>query len=241
MTEKLETKPTRRLTPNAALMKMLAGFLVASFLMAAVLFGAAGRFNWALGWIFLAIWSIPKLIFIILLRWSDPDLMVERVTRHANTQRYDRLILPVYYGMSFSAILAGALDGGRFHWSGEMPAAPIVVSYLINLGGNILAAWAVNSNPFFSAESRLQTDRDQKVTNRGPYRFIRHPAYLAAILLWPAVGPMLGSWWAVIPGALASLLMLIRTACEDRMLQVELPGYPEYAGEVRYRLIPGIW
>jgi protein-S-isoprenylcysteine O-methyltransferase Ste14 len=52
---------------------------------------------------------------------------------------------------------------------------------------------------------------------------------------------MLESWWALIPGFLASLMMLIRTVYEDRMLKAELPGYAGYARQVRYRLIPGIW
>jgi protein-S-isoprenylcysteine O-methyltransferase Ste14 len=52
---------------------------------------------------------------------------------------------------------------------------------------------------------------------------------------------MLGSWWAVLPGALAALTMFIRTVYEDRMLHVELPGYADYARQVRYRLLPGIW
>jgi len=107
--------------------------------------------------------------------------------------------------------------------------------------GNSLAGWAVNSNPFFSAESRLQTDRAQKVASTGPYRFIRHPAYSAAFLLWITTGLMLESWWALIPGFLAGLMMVIRTVLEDRMLHNELPGYAGYAQQVRYRLIPGIW
>jgi protein-S-isoprenylcysteine O-methyltransferase Ste14 len=79
------------------------------------------------------------------------------------------------------------------------------------------------------------------VTRRGPYRYVRHPAYLAAILLWPVTGPMLESWWAVVPGLLAALMMLLRTVSEDLMLQKELPGYTEYAQTVRYRLFPKIW
>jgi protein-S-isoprenylcysteine O-methyltransferase Ste14 len=35
--------------------------------------------------------------------------------------------------------------------------------------------------------------------------------------------------------------MAIRTVYEDRMLNAELPGYADYARQVRYRLIPGIW
>jgi len=52
---------------------------------------------------------------------------------------------------------------------------------------------------------------------------------------------MLESWWAVMPGFLAGLMMVIRTVYEDRMLNAELPDYAEYAQQVRYRLLPGIW
>ena len=44
-----------------------------------------------------------------------------------------------------------------------------------------------------------------------------------------------------IPGIIAALMMSIRTIYEDRMLQVELDGYTEYAEEVRYELIPSTW
>jgi protein-S-isoprenylcysteine O-methyltransferase Ste14 len=52
---------------------------------------------------------------------------------------------------------------------------------------------------------------------------------------------MLGSWWAVIPGLMTAMMMVIRTALEDRMLKAELPGYSTYVENVHYRLIPGIW
>jgi protein-S-isoprenylcysteine O-methyltransferase Ste14 len=109
------------------------------------------------------------------------------------------------------------------------------------LFGNGLASWAVSANPFFSSESRLQVDRNQSVTRTGPYRFVRHPAYLVTILIWPVTGPMLESWVAVIPGLLAALMMFIRTAYEDHMLHAELSGYSEYTRQVGYRLFPGIW
>ncbi len=229
------------ITPNIAALKMLVRFLATLLLSAALLFGGAGRLDWTLGWIFVTAWIIPKLVFLVLLRWRDPDLLVERATRHENTQPYDRLILPIYFVFAFGTFVVASLDGGRFGWSGELPIALIIVAYIIYLLGNSLAGWAINSNPFFSSESRLQMDRNQKVASNGPYRFIRHPAYSAAFLLWITTGPMLASWWAIIPGFLAGLMMIIRTVYEDRVLIAELPGYAEYAQQVRYRLIPGIW
>ena len=52
---------------------------------------------------------------------------------------------------------------------------------------------------------------------------------------------LLGSPWALTPGGLGALLLILRTGIEDRTLLEELDGYKEYAQLVRYRLLPGIW
>lgn len=233
--------PSTTASLNQATFKMVVGFFMSLLLTAGLLFGGAGRLNWPLGWIFITAWTVPKLVFYILLRWRDPDLLVERATSHPNTPRYDRIILPIYFVLAFGTFLIASLDGGRFHWSGELPIGLMVVAYLIYLLGNGLAGWAVNTNPFHSAESRPQADRGQHVISCGSYHFIRHPSYLATVLLWPVTGLMLSSWWAVLPGLLTACTMILRTRYEDRMLHAELPGYPDYARRVRYRLIPGLW
>ncbi len=234
-------KPTFNITPNTALLRGITNVLVSLILIAVLLFAGAGRLDWGSGWLFIGVWGLLKLSLIFLLRWRDPDLLVERATRHENTQHYDRVIVPVYSVLSFGAILVAGIDSGRFGWSGQISSGLIILAYIIYILGNGLSAWAVTSNPFFSAESRLQTDRNQKVTRTGPYRFVRHPAYLALIVLWSVTGILLGSWWAVIPGLVSALLIFIRTVFEDRMLHTELPGYADYARQVRFRLFPGIW
>lgn len=223
------------------MLKTLTGILASSLIIAALVFVGAGRLNWGLGWLFVVVWGVLKVAFILLLRWRDPNLLVERATRHENTQPYDRWVLPIYLAFSFGVILVASLDGGRFRWSGDLPPALILAAYVVYLFSNGLASWAAGSNPYFSSESRLQADRDQTVTRGGPYRFVRHPAYLSAVLTWPITGLLLESWWAAIPGLLAALMMFVRTIYEDRMLLAKLPGYAEYAQQVRYRLFPGIW
>jgi protein-S-isoprenylcysteine O-methyltransferase Ste14 len=66
----------------------------------------------------------------------------------------------------------------------------------------------------------------------GPVHILGYNAGTALMLL---------SWWAFIPVALAALVLIVRTALEDKMLLSELPGYADYAQEVRFRLVPGIW
>jgi protein-S-isoprenylcysteine O-methyltransferase Ste14 len=58
------------------------------------------------------------------------------------------------------------------------------------------------------------------------------------LLLAPLV---LASWWALILSGLNAILLVLRTTLEDRTLQAELTGYADYAHQVPYRLLPGIW
>ena len=68
-----------------------------------------------------------------------------------------------------------------------------------------------------------------------------HPGYAAALALFFGMALALGSLWALLPAALASALLVLRTSWEDRLLQAELSGYADYAGRVRWRLLPGLW
>ncbi len=75
----------------------------------------------------------------------------------------------------------------------------------------------------------------------GPYRIVRHPGYAGGVLPPFAMALALDSVWVLIPAVAAVVVAVVRTTLEDRTLQEELPGYREYAGRVRYRLIPGIY
>ena len=75
----------------------------------------------------------------------------------------------------------------------------------------------------------------------GPYRWLRHPGYAGALVAYLATPFFLDSAWAFLPTLFVMAVLVVRTALEDRTLQAELAGYREYAGQVRYRLLPGVW
>ena len=79
----------------------------------------------------------------------------------------------------------------------------------------------------------VSKDREKRTCRAGP-----EGGYLGFDLSSPLA---LGSLWALIPGALAACLFVLRTALEGRTLQEELDGYRDYSGQVRYRLLPGVW
>jgi protein-S-isoprenylcysteine O-methyltransferase Ste14 len=51
----------------------------------------------------------------------------------------------------------------------------------------------------------------------------------------------LGSRYALLVSVFLTALLILRTYLEDRTLHIELDGYPEYAKQTRYLLVPGIW
>ena len=129
----------------------------------------------------------------------------------------------------------------RYRWSSGIGPVMQIAAMLIVIAGYALVVWATGVNAFFSQVVRIQSERGHTVVSSGPYRNVRHPAYVGMLLVVLGAPIMLGSWWALIPGAISAVLMIVRTALEDRTLQAELPGYHDFAQHTRYRLLPGVW
>jgi protein-S-isoprenylcysteine O-methyltransferase Ste14 len=78
------------------------------------------------------------------------------------------------------------------------------------------------------------------VVVRGPYRLVRHPAYLGELVMVIscfAAGP---THLGLLPLAFAVPLVVLRIGAEERALG-SLPEYRAYAERVRWRLVPGVW
>lgn len=198
-------------------------------------------------------WDLPTVwaligvyIGFLLVAWltifrKDPDLLRERQQSGPGAKRWDRIWLTIYSMFLLSTLVVAILDVGRFHWSDTVPIWLQVAGFVGFAASLIFAGWAMAENTFFSEVVRIQHDRGHRVVATGPYRCVRHPGYLGNIIAWPCTALAIGSWLALLPAAVVVVLYVIRTALEDRTLQAELAGYVEYAQQVRYRLVPGIW
>ena len=129
----------------------------------------------------------------------------------------------------------------RWGWGPTVDRSWQLAGFILTVFGHVIVVWAMSANAFFSAQVRIQTERGHTVANTGPYKLIRHPGYIGAMIFSLGIPLMLGSWWAVIPGVFSVILYIVRTALEDRTLLDELPGYVDYAQSVKFRLIPGVW
>lgn len=96
-------------------------------------------------------------------------------------------------------------------------------------------------NAKFATVVRVGDEGSHPVATDGPYRIVRHPGYLGAVLQSIGTPLILGSWWALIAGGLAIIFLIVRTALEDKTLQEELPGYEKLVAQTKYRLFPGVW
>lgn len=126
----------------------------------------------------------------------------------------------------------------RFGWS-DVPAWVIAVASAVFVIAYVLYAEVMRENAYLSRNVEIQ--KDQKVIDTGLYGIVRHPMYMATILLYLAMPLVLGSWFSLIAFAFYPIIIIIRIINEEKVLEAGLEGYTEYKKKVKYRILPFIW
>lgn len=94
-------------------------------------------------------------------------------------------------------------------------------------GAQVLRYWSIASlGPSWNA--RAVVDSRQPCVATGPYRWIRHPNYLAVLIEFSAVPWALGAWRSWILLNLVHLPVLLRRIRDEEQLLAEIPGYREH-------------
>jgi protein-S-isoprenylcysteine O-methyltransferase Ste14 len=215
--------------------------IIGSLFTAAILFGAAGRLDWVMGWVLIGVYVIWTGATALTVIPTNPEMLAERTGPKEGTKGWDMVIMSVVGVAEMVKYIVAGLDV-RWGWSPQMPLALQLAGVVVAvLGYDVILVWSMAANAFFSQTVRIQEDRGHTVVTGGPYRYVRHPGYVGSILFQIATPFILGSVWTFIPSGLVVCLTVVRTALEDRTLREELPGYAEYAQQTRYRLLPGVW
>jgi protein-S-isoprenylcysteine O-methyltransferase Ste14 len=209
------------------------------FVVAGLLFVLARHLDWTLGWIYVGIIFVTSTINLACLwRWN-PGLIRRRIGFRRGTKTWDVVWLALFTAVMIAIYVIAVREGRDDVW--KPPGAAWLAGLAIFVPGWALIIWSMVVNPFFEKTVRIQTDRGHRVIDSGPYAYVRHPGYVG-FAGWILSTPLLlSSASAFVPALLAVILLVIRTALEDRTLRAELPGYAEYTDRVRFRLIPGIW
>jgi protein-S-isoprenylcysteine O-methyltransferase Ste14 len=213
-----------------------------------ILFLSSGQLDWPMAWVYLVVFAACVLYMGRYLARSKPGLLVERakIAPQQDVAPWDKLVSTLIRISMLLMLLVSGLDR-RFGWTGQVlpgERIPFIVQLLALVGGflgYLLILWALASNDFAATYVRIQDDRGHAVVTSGPYRYVRHPFYVGVITFVFAAPLALGSLWALLVGAFITSLFVLRTGLEDRKLTDELDGYRQYAAQVRYRLLPGVW
>ncbi|MBM4466806.1 MAG: isoprenylcysteine carboxylmethyltransferase family protein [Chloroflexi bacterium] len=224
------------------LLKRIVQVLVVVAAQAAMLFLSSWRLDWVMAWVYVGTFTVVLAAMTIYQEVNNPELVEERseFKPREGVQTWDVILSAVVRVSLLANYVVAGLDM-RFGWKPEIPLAFQIAAFGLGLLGAVLLVWAMAANRYAAVYTRIQQERGHVVVTTGPYRFVRHPFYVGTITFSLMIPLALGSPWALIPGGLAALLFIVKTAAEDRILREGLAGYREYAGRVRYRLLPGIW
>lgn len=225
--------------PRRTLLAWVVGLLFFGLIIAAI-FVSAGRIDWIEGWAFIVLVFVGAIGTTQFVKRRNPEVLEHRKRIGKGTKSWDRVWLALFRLMLIGMLVVAALDSVRFGWT-SMPWWLCPVGVILAVLGFSLSARSMAENPHFEATVRIQSDRDHKVIDTGPYTFVRHPGYVGIIVIILGFPMVLRSMWALVVAAATILWIGLRTWLEDRLLQDELDGYSEYAKRVRSRLIPGVW
>ena len=102
--------------------------------------------------------------------------------------------------------------------------------------GNVWQCWA----KFVLRRSFGIAPANRGIKVSGPYRYMRHPMYAGYLFVHLGALALMFSWHNVLIYLIGWTAQIRRILAEERLLG-EDPVYAEYMGQVRWRLIPGLF
>ena len=216
----------------SGLTKLILGIVLIGLL----LFLPAQTFHYFGAWLFLGVLFVPMLIMGAVMLIKAPDLLEKRL-QNKEKEATQRGVVAFSGLMFLGGFLLSAFDF-RFGWS-SVPMWLTLSASVIFLAGYGMYAEVMRENAYLSRTVEVQ--EGQKVISTGLYGIVRHPMYLATLLMFLPMPLILQSFWGLIPLAIYPVVIAIRILNEERVLGEALDGYTEYKKTVKYRLIPFIW
>ena len=214
------------------LVKFLCGLLLVGLL----IFLPAGTLAYSNGWLLMGLLFVPMLIAGFVMFFKSPDFLAKRLDVKEKQGKQKGVV--AFSGLMFIAGFAVAGLDFRFGWS-KMSLPVTIIASVLFLLAYALYAEVMRENAYLSRT--IKVEEGQKVVDTGLYRIVRHPMYMATILLFLMIPLVLGSWYALIVFAFYPAIIFVRLKDEEDLLTRELPGYAEYKQKVKYRIIPFVW
>jgi protein-S-isoprenylcysteine O-methyltransferase Ste14 len=214
------------------LIKFTCGLVMVGLL----IFLPAGTLHFFNGWLLTGLLFVPMLIAGFVMFFKDPAFLARRLDAKEK-QAAQKGVLALSGLMFIGGFVIAGLDF-RFGWS-RMPEWVVAAASVLFIIAYLLYAEVMRENAYLSRT--VKVEEGQRVVDTGLYGIVRHPMYMATVLLFTMIPLVLGSWYSLIVFAFYPGIIIIRLKNEEDLLTRELPGYPEYKQKVKFRLIPFIW
>lgn len=204
-----------------------------------LLFVPAGTLHYWQAWVFLAVFAVSTWIPSLYLIRTNPAALDRRmrVGPLAESRPLQRILISVVFISFFAMFVLSALDH-RFGWSTVPTPVTVLGDVLVAIGLG-MAMLVVVQNGY--AAANVTVEAGQTLVTTGLYGLVRHPMYTGNVILMIGVPLALDSYWGLVLAVPGLIVLILRIRDEEQLLTRELPGYREYAGRVRYRLVPHLW
>ena len=211
-------------------------FLLGLILLSLLVFIPAGTIYFINGWLFMIALFIPMLIIGIIMFVKVPDLLRLRL-ESKEKQKEQNVIIKLSGLMFLIAFIVAGLDF-RYNLT-FIPSYLVYISTIIFLIGYAMYFIVLKQNTYLSRT--IKVEEGQTVVDTGLYGVVRHPMYMATLLMFLSMPLILGSLVSFFVFLMYPILIGIRAVNEEKLLEKELKGYKEYKQKVKYRIIPFIW
>ena len=215
-----------------ALIKFLAGIMLTGLLV----FLPAGSLAYWQGWLLMGILFVPMFIAGIAILAKSSDLLSKRL--NAKEKENDQKIVVAVSGLLFILSFVTAGLNWRFSWW-LLPDRAVWIAAVFFILSYILYVEVLRENEYLSRTIEVQ--EGQKVIDTGLYGIVRHPMYMATVIMFLSMPLVLGSTisFIIMLGYIPVIAKRIRN--EEKVLTTGLDGYDEYKIRVKYKVIPFIW
>lgn len=216
--------------------KALSRWSIAILLLGLFLFLSAGTFAYWQAWAYVAVLGLSSLSFIAYYLKVDPGLIAGRM-KVREKEREQRRIQQFSLLLFVAAFVIPGLDR-RYGWS-AVPVGAVLAADVMILLGYVVFTRVMRENRYASRVIEIQ--QGQRVISTGPYAIVRHPMYVAVLMIYVVSPIALGSWWGIAASVWMVPMLVARIRNEEVVLVKNLPGYADYLHQTRYRLVPGLW
>ena len=215
-----------------ALIKFLAGIILTGLLV----FLPAGSFAYWQGWLLMDILFVPMFIAGTITLVKSPKLLHKRL--NAREKESEQKTVVALSGLLFLISFVTAGLNWRFNWS-TLPTWAVCTAATVFILSYILYAEVLRENEYLSRTIEIQ--EGQKVIDTGLYGIVRHPMYMATVIMFLSMPLVLGSpiSFIIMTGYIPVIAKRIRN--EEKVLSDGLHGYKEYQTRIKYKVIPYIW